>query len=54
LGILSANWLPVPKIIISSDFSQIIEAFQNLSFIIEMKQRWEEIKKLQKGLITTG
>ena len=25
----------------------IIQAFQNLSYIGEMRQRWEEIKKLQ-------
>ena len=33
-----------PRIIITA---KVIESFQNLSYIGEMRQRWEEIKKLQ-------
>jgi len=32
----------------------IIQAFQNLSYIGEMRQRWEEIKKLQTGAMITS
>jgi hypothetical protein len=33
-----------PKIIITA---KVVESFQNLSYIGEMRQRWEEIKRLQ-------
>jgi hypothetical protein len=33
-----------PEIIITA---KAMESFQNLSYIGEMRQRWEEIKKLQ-------
>jgi len=36
--------LPRPDIIITA---KVIKSFQNLSYIGEMRQRWEEIKKLQ-------
>ncbi len=36
--------LPSPEIIITA---KVIESFQNLSYIGELRQRWEEIKKLQ-------
>jgi hypothetical protein len=36
--------LPEPEIIITA---KVIESFQNLSYIGELRQRWEEIKKLQ-------
>jgi len=39
-----ANLLPSPEIIITA---KVIESFQNLSYIGELRQRWEEIKKLQ-------
>ena len=43
--------LPVPQLIItlhtSIDYSKIIQVFQNLCYIGELRQRWEEIKKLQ-------
>ena len=42
-------WLPNPRISITVDFTNILAAFQNLSYIGELKQRWEEIKKLTKG-----
>jgi len=45
--------LPVPRITISIDssqFTRIIQAFQDLRYIGEMRQRWEEIKKLQLNL----
>lgn len=43
------NLLPEPRISILADFSTILKAFQNLSYIGEMRQRWLEIKKLLKG-----
>ena len=45
-----ANQLPRPEIIISA---RVIESFQNSSYIGELRQRWEEIKKLQRNLTTT-
>lgn len=42
--------LPQPRINIIADelkLETIIQAFQNLSYIGELRQRWEEIKKLQ-------
>jgi len=42
--------LPLPRINIivnQADFGRIIQAFQDLRWIGEMRQRWEEIKKLQ-------
>jgi hypothetical protein len=44
--------LPKPRINITIDFTSIIQAFQDLRFIRELKQRWEEIKKLQLNPIT--
>ena len=44
------TWLPLPRItIIAAEvkLGTIIQAFQNLSYIGEMRQRWEEIKRLQ-------
>ena len=47
--------LPIPKIIITeAGFGSIIQTFQNLSFIGELRQRWEEIKKLQMKPILTS
>lgn len=40
-------WLPQPSINILDNYASIIQTFQNLSFIGELRQRWEEIKKLQ-------
>jgi len=45
--------LPVPRITIMVDsfqFDCIIQAFQDLRYIGELRQRWEEIKKLQSGI----
>jgi hypothetical protein len=42
--------LPLPRITIMADevkFDRIMQGFQNLSYIGELRQRWEEIKKLQ-------
>lgn len=39
--------LPEPPVIITLDLASIIQAFQNLSYIGELRQRWNEIKKLQ-------
>ena len=47
-------WLPLPRITImvnSVQFTRIIQAFQDLRYIGEMRQRWEEIKKLQMGSV---
>ena len=41
---ISTRWLPSPEIIIPA---KVVESFQNLSYIGELRQRWEEIKKLQ-------
>lgn len=41
------NVLPAPCLIITPNIEAIIEAFQKLSYIGVMKQRWEEIKKLK-------
>ena len=39
--------LPQPWItILENTFSSILQTFQNLSYIGEMRQRWEEIKRL--------
>ncbi len=35
-----------PEINLSIDFTDIVEAFQNLRYIGELRQRWREIKKL--------
>lgn len=43
----SLLWLPAPCYIIKLNIEAIIKAFQNLSYIGVMKQRWEEIKRLQ-------
>ena len=37
---------PVP---IKDGFERIIEAFENVSYMGELRQRWVEIKKLLKG-----
>ncbi len=39
--------LPEPWINITLDLEAIIQAFQDLRFIGELRQRWNEIKKLQ-------
>jgi hypothetical protein len=39
--------LPSPEIIITA---KVIESLQNLSYIGELRQRWEEIKKLSTDL----
>jgi hypothetical protein len=36
-----------PWINITIDFASITQAFQDLRYIEELKQRWDEIKKLQ-------
>jgi hypothetical protein len=40
--------LPELRIIITE---KVIESFQNMSYIGELRQRWEEIKKLQNNVI---
>jgi len=45
--------LPSPEININLNFNKVIETFQNLSYIGEMRQRWEEIKKLQREPVFT-
>lgn len=39
--------LPEPRLIITINLASIIQAFQDLRYIGELRQRWEEIKKLQ-------
>jgi hypothetical protein len=43
-----AMQLPSPELIITA---KVIESFQNLSYIEELRQRWEEIKKLQLNTV---
>lgn len=46
--------LPEPRITIPANpaqFDNIIHTFQNLSYIGEMRQRWEEMIKLQKDYL---
>ncbi len=46
-------WLPKPSIIIAlnqAQFEIIIKGFQNLSYIGELRQRWNEIRKIQQGV----
>jgi len=43
----------LPKPWININLKQVVEAFQNLSYIGEMRQRWEEIKKLQLNPVIT-
>jgi hypothetical protein len=38
-----------PEIVITLDFTQIIDVFQNLRFIGELRQSWEEIKRLKQN-----
>jgi len=39
--------LPLPRLILTIDIPSIIQAFQDLRYIGELRQRWNEIKKLQ-------
>ena len=45
--VFSTSLLREPWTNITLDFTSIIHAFQNLSYIGELRQRWNEIKKLQ-------
>ena len=36
-----------PKLLIPIDYARIVQAFQDLRYIGELRQRWQEIKKLQ-------
>jgi len=40
-------WLPSPELTITAELVSAIEAFQDLRYIGELRQRWHEIKKLQ-------
>lgn len=44
--------LPGPWINITASFEKIIQAFQNVAFVGELRERWSEIKKLQPNLRT--
>jgi len=44
-----AEVLPSPKITIQNSFIEIYHAFQNLVIMGELRQRWEQIKKLQSA-----
>ena len=39
--------LPLPRLTLTLDFTSIIHSFQDLRYIGELRQRWEEIKKLK-------
>lgn len=39
--------LPQPWITLTLDFASIIQAFQDLRYIGELRQRWMEIKRVQ-------
>lgn len=41
--------VPNPEITIQVDFDNILGVFQDLAIVEQLKQRWEEIKKLQAG-----
>ena len=44
-------WLPNPCGIIKDiNLKKILESFQNVAYIGVLKQRWEEIKKLQNPI----
>ena len=44
---VSSNWLPNPCGIIKElNIKKILESFQNVAYIGVLRQRWEEIKKL--------
>ena len=49
MDILATNGLPEPWANITLDFEAIIQAFQDIRYIGELRQRWNEIKKLQKS-----
>lgn len=55
---LNSILLPLPRITIPENtFVSILQTFQNLGYIGEMRQRWEKIKKLQvntEGIIGTN
>ena len=42
---------PVPELTITA---KVIESFRDLSYIGELKQRWEEIKKLQIDVLVVN
>lgn len=48
--VIRKTLLPEPRISITIDFTAIIQAFQDLRYIGELRQRWDEIKKLQHGI----
>jgi len=41
--------LPAPKLSIQQSYEEILKVFENASYIGELRQRWNEIKKLLKG-----
>lgn len=45
--------LRVPRIIITIDIASIIRTFQDIRHIGVLRQRWEEIKKLQDSSTAT-
>lgn len=52
---LRTVWLPLPRlntVVSQINFDRIIQAFQDLRYIGEMRQRWEEIKRLQISTLT--
>ena len=45
--VLNITLLPEPRLNILIDFEAILEAFQDNRYVGELRQRWNEIKKLQ-------
>jgi len=36
----------MPEINLTQNFTDVVEVFSNMSYIADLKHRWEEIKKL--------
>jgi hypothetical protein len=43
----SSFFIPKPRLLITIDYTGIVQFFQDLRYIGEMRQRWNEIKKFQ-------
>lgn len=48
---MGQSGLPIPQLAIQIDFENIFNSFQNVMFMGELRQRWLEIKKFQKGMV---
>ncbi|OQY64745.1 hypothetical protein B6D29_04645 [Microgenomates bacterium UTCPR1] len=50
-GVAIFYWLPIPRLTISIDIEAIFKALQDIRFIGVLRQRWEEIKRLQLNIL---